>query len=132
MVESIIEIAKRVRADNGLGFTHEKKQRSKTFAEQSQDVVALFESFHSGIIAARKLADIEVTLPDTEHPVLQDVLFTYRKRRLLLILRRYNGHMYSFHPLAKGHGRQWSFEKLAELIYAALVEPYEQGQDDEE
>jgi hypothetical protein len=40
--------------------------------------------------------------------------------------------MYSFHPLAKGRGRQWSFEDLAELIYGALVEPYEQGQNDEE
>jgi hypothetical protein len=56
-----------------------------------------------------KLAGIEVTLPYTEHLVLQDVVFTYRKRQLLLILRRYNGHMYSFHPLAKGRGRQWSF-----------------------
>jgi hypothetical protein len=59
-------------------------------------------------------------------------VFNYRKRQLLLILRRYNGHMYSFHPLAKGRGRQWSFEDLAELIYGALVEPYEQGQNDEE
>lgn len=132
MGESIIETAKRLRAERGLGFTHEKKQRSERFGEQIQDVVALFESFYPGIIAACKLAGIEVSLPDINNPVLQDVVFTYRKRQLLLILKWYNGHLASANPLTKGNGREWSFEDLAVLIYAALIEPYEQGQNDEE